>query len=61
MSERDVLPADALAKATCVFAGRSKGSFILKLWFETQEDLDAAFELVEGSAEFVHMNGDPHE
>lgn len=54
-------PETALTKATYVFAGKAKGSFLLKMWFESQEDLDAAFAVVDGSAEFVPMEGPPHD
>ena len=53
-------PQSALTKAACVFAGKAKGGFLLKMWFESQEDLDAAFALVDGSAEFVPMEGPAH-
>jgi hypothetical protein len=36
-----------LAKVAAAFAGKVKDSYILKLWFESQEDLDAAFDLVD--------------
>jgi hypothetical protein len=36
-----------LAKVAAAFAGKVKDSYILKLWFESQEDLDAAFNLVD--------------
>lgn len=34
-------------KSKAVFAGKSKDGYLLKCWFESQEDLDAAFDVVE--------------
>lgn len=53
-------PQSALSKAACVYAGKVKDSYILKMWFESQEDLDAAFAVVDGSAEFAPMEGPAH-
>ena len=38
-------------KARAVFAGKKADGYLLKLWFDTQEDLDAAFDAVEGTSQ----------
>lgn len=48
-------PESPLAKVACCFAGKVKDSYILKLWFQSQEDLDAAFDLVDDVATMLPM------